>query len=910
MTEEVSTPVSDAIAAAAAIGSSTAEESSAVPTSMTKTQTRFQFYEPLELFNENTNSNTNLNNSNLNNTDESSGSQKTGGSEDAKRFSFYDEATRQELAEVENKNNLPSTAIKRKTAPPAIHTGLHTGIHTSSLSTAPAPSDTTDDILRSLQETEEQRLQILNVKGGEPSRTSGTTMEHKNNKPNANQNANPNPYEDAIKEALDLLRKHRSPPGTPSLELNSQGVGLAVDPGLGNPSLDPSLTNPNRPRTPREHDRLLQHRMDDDDYDHEEEMVLVTSRIDGASSSAEPMNPNQKENQKQLKQPASPAVVEDLADAYEEHKLKARQRQERMAQYASRLEEFKNTLPSETVKQHWPTVPPTGSNADRHAADAHTQVPHSHSHNEDSVGFSDLSHSTKEQVEAEVQKGVERVLLAILERANASRGRACSSLGSVSSYGKPCQPPDASTEIATDIAITGSSVGDALLRAMDEVRLGSGSLQPTSTIDSGSAIRTKTSGESEVTGMGSKRSANSVVDELLAEDDSTFMGITHNDDDDTDVDDRNEKSSTTATHYGQSWGPREEKKLPDSQEKYDTIDEGDEDCNHRTAEEVEDESQIALAGVLGPLSKKAGGTTGVVLDIGHECDDGADDHSHHALGYAASPSSTAMARAGKQYQSRYESLGDKYAVAVSHEEGDAEGDSDFEATELMRTLCAHLLPFGVDQGSNRLLEAIPDWDENNPNEAGYRIIRLSKSQLKRVERSFETMINGLKLNSERELNGVEESGDAKFARELREAERLLDESEQNQLKAAEMAVTNDRRKAEAMAAEAIAGMSKDPALESDEEVGHPSFPGVKSTGKGEMGDLEYFHLPIIFKSHVTGFEPTKDLVLEPGNVVAGQYLVESELGSAAFSTAYRCIDLSSENNEVSQNEMDCARWKR
>jgi len=35
------------------------------------------------------------------------------------------------------------------------------------------------------------------------------------------------------------------------------------------------------------------------------------------------------------------------------------------------------------------------------------------------------------------------------------------------------------------------------------------------------------------------------------------------------------------------------------------------------------------------------------------------------------------------------------------------------------------------------------------------------------------------------------------------------------------------------------------------------------------------------------------LVLEPGSLVAGQYLVESELGSAAFSTAYRCIDLSS-----------------
>jgi hypothetical protein len=87
-----------------------------------------------------------------------------------------------------------------------------------------------------------------------------------------------------------------------------------------------------------------------------------------------------------------------------------------------------------------------------------------------------------------------------------------------------------------------------------------------------------------------------------------------------------------------------------------------------------------------------------------------------------------------------------------------------------------------------------------------------------------------------------------------------------------------------------------PLLSDDDDTlltSHPDFPGIKVTGKGEIGDFEYFHLPIIYKSNVTGFEPTKDLYLEPGNVVAGQYLVENELGSAAFSTAYRCVDLSS-----------------
>jgi serine/threonine protein kinase len=72
-----------------------------------------------------------------------------------------------------------------------------------------------------------------------------------------------------------------------------------------------------------------------------------------------------------------------------------------------------------------------------------------------------------------------------------------------------------------------------------------------------------------------------------------------------------------------------------------------------------------------------------------------------------------------------------------------------------------------------------------------------------------------------------------------------------------------------------------------------------------MGDLEYFYLPIIFKSHVTGFEPTKDLYLEPGNVVAGQYLVQGELGSAAFSTAYRCVDLNSQGSGPDGHEEVC-----
>jgi len=69
---------------------------------------------------------------------------------------------------------------------------------------------------------------------------------------------------------------------------------------------------------------------------------------------------------------------------------------------------------------------------------------------------------------------------------------------------------------------------------------------------------------------------------------------------------------------------------------------------------------------------------------------------------------------------------------------------------------------------------------------------------------------------------------------------------------------------------------------------------IESVSKG---DLEVFHLPIVYHALQTGFEATKDLVLEPGNLIAGQFLVEDELGSAAFSTAYKCIDLRTEPDD-------------
>lgn len=51
-----------------------------------------------------------------------------------------------------------------------------------------------------------------------------------------------------------------------------------------------------------------------------------------------------------------------------------------------------------------------------------------------------------------------------------------------------------------------------------------------------------------------------------------------------------------------------------------------------------------------------------------------------------------------------------------------------------------------------------------------------------------------------------------------------------------------------------------------------------------------FHLPVIYKPYKTGLEPSPKLELRNGDIVAGRYQVASEIGSAAFSVAYHCID--------------------
>ena len=722
------------------------------------------------------------------------------------RFSFYDaaEVQSQQVVEDEDPKEIQRKSYysaagdvlesSKTTAREAMDVLARRHRRNNSLGSIPRArkKEDTVDILKSLQETEDQRNQILTVdaKPGAnrpvaprqrmtpSSRTTNRPPLQKNERPDDEDDDDDasNPYEDAIKEALDLLRRHRSPQRSES----DQQPAVVISGG----PLQPSSSEDSdilRSQTPKQQDRLLQLRQEDEsDHDSSYQPPTTGDDDDEEEDSEEAM------------------LEGDLTDLFEEQKVKAKERQERMAEYATRLQEFKSTL--------------TGSQDEElDQQDGEDTIPSNDKAASETDLVSLLSQSTNER-EEEVQRGVEKVLLAILERAYSSRGRA-----------------EANNTLPQE------SMNDALLKAMDELLSGK-----------------STEGDHNRTSDTMKAERASVVDDLLAE-----------------VEERQEEKKQSdydkiATII------EEDENVVDDDDEY-TKNDKYSFYTEEEGNEYTDDDDTTMDRVLGPLSQGAGGTTGVVLDI--------DDD-------VVTTDPTTVSNAVSDLSQGLSEKNDKYAT----EERDAgEQDiSDKEATDLMRTLCAHLLPYGVDQFKRRS-QSIPPWDENNPNEAGYRIIRLSKSQLRRVEFAFETMINNLKRNTERRLSsagtGSQSENDASFYKDLQEAERLLDSQEEGLYTTK---VENDEKSID------LDDHDSAISVETTDSQCHPDFPGIKMNGKGEMGDLEYFHLPIVFKSHVTGFEPTKDLELEPGNVIAGQYLVENELGSAAFSTAYRCIDLSSE----------------
>jgi serine/threonine protein kinase len=874
----------------------------------------------------------------------------------------------------------PQPLFPREGLAPVDRNAMHHVSSQTSLHNNTSQHSHTDDILRSLQETEEQRMQILQPAGvllsapphvaaaaeannmstskSKANLTSSLVATNSGASSSKNSNQN-NPYEDAIREALDLLRKHRSPPPSPSMNAIMGSASAAATASLG------GLTN--IPAQPRRTATTVSIAEEDAWQQSDDSRRIATTPAAAAATTPT----------------ADISTNDSLTDALQEAKLKAKQRQERMAEYASRLQEFKSSLPpeqqvlSESIQQQQSSQPqypydqpqpplPTNMNSSPQIHPTSSIL-----NDIDSVGLiSDISQSTavrpvsssswqaaqaqtygsqpvQEQqrvVDEEVQKGVEKVLMAILE---ASKSNTSSNNSHVPDHG-------GGASSVVDTASTHSGVSEVLMKAMDEVLYGRRNSAAMNAIDShASAVSTSTSGISKFSVKShdsgrSKRSGGerSVVEELLAEPDehptsqywpreekkmtenepsvassslaatmkpkTVFSDTTNNikvstEETQKDIDALIEESlreSDRGDTFSQEDTVSEEFDADEDDDLHSDYGEGgsygdeDDESDHDDADDDANGSQPNR--VLGPLSRKAGGTTGVVLDAASSSNPASPDIGEESKGYFSSVVKY-VTSALTPDRERVIDNRKSQVEPVESDDSEERATEDVEAMELMRTLCAHLLPFGVDRQSN-LEEVVPAWDEDNPNEAGYRIIRLSKSQLRRVERAFDMMINGLKFKSQSKLSLGEGEYDANFIRELQEVERLLDDEEKRN-RTGEL-VQDENPKGSSCPPKPIAVETEfETGLETKEAdalelcLAHPDFPGIKTAGKGEMGDLEFFHLPIIFKSHVTGFEPTKDMVLEPGNVVAGQYLVESELGSAAFSTAYRCIDLSSDDKD-------------
>lgn len=756
-----------------------------------------------------------------------------------------------------------------------------------------------------------------------------------------------NPYEDAIREALDLLRKHRPP----SPERDNSAVHDILDTNLQTPSgvLARSVL-----QTPRENDRILQSRWHDSPPNHHHNPEELEAR--------------KKERQKRMEKYTT--RLAELKNGEDSKQLSINQEKEKDNVAGAALCAKKGCEASSEENNAGQSGSPSPQNIlPMPSEDLPANVT-----GDASVGTaSSLSASHYHpQNSKEVHRSVERVLLAILERAHSNGRGSFNSTSSQSSSHLPLErtldpswqngEEKKSSSEDVDESIQGGGnpstpqQGDPLLRAVSEL------LSPSGGDSHATESPPRQSQQSSVT-SGAKRS---VVEELLAEaesfscdmrpmgnnrsksssrnlngrrvgentcDPSSGVEAVHSDTDVTSVVVDKELDELVLRTLGNAEsGVNQDLDSTsnddgDDQKEYDEEndsgnstydDEGDASYdNHGGLDVNHDEDGDILEGVLGPLSKNAG-TTGVVLESpDHSTGEQSffDSLSNAMSSFVASAISAENNRASSQVGSTTKSFPrDRYTTDMDIVENDLEEstgtdpEDDEEANELMRSLCAHLLPFGVDQ-SNRFLDEVPRWDDSNPNEAGYRIIRLTSHQLERVEIAFEFMVHGLKKDSEQNLldGNHRIATDATFERDLAAAEKLLEEEDR----------TTKIMKVLNLVPDTPTSVEDSRETDSDDESGsisadegsldaastcvdecHPDFPGIHSAGKGEMGDLEYFQLPVIFKSHVTGFEPTKDLFLEPGNVVAGQYLVESELGSAAFSTAYRCVDLNSEGDDT------------
>lgn len=287
---------------------------------------------------------------------------------------------------------------------------------------------------------------------------------------------------------------------------------------------------------------------------------------------------------------------------------------------------------------------------------------------------------------------------------------------------------------------------------------------------------------------------------------------------------------------------------------------------------------------LGPRSQRPGGTTGIVLESSGSLSSSDRDHTTRSKFNCQISDPIVMSPDGESRGWSEESLAGDFI--------------DAEST-LMMKLCSHLLPAVLD--NDHMINLLSDqlvlnkinlvWDNDDPDEPGYIVHRLTESELASIEIAFEKYVAVSAQMSEKHMSNM--SNDSNFERDLEEVEGILLKLSMPKKKVSES--TNDDSDLQVTSCQEN-GVIRDSV---------PDFPGIYPSGKGIAGEMECFHLPIITKSQNTGFEPTKNLVLKPGSIFANNYLVQSELGSAAFSTAYQCLDLSSEEDEDGYRDEVC-----
>lgn len=322
--------------------------------------------------------------------------------------------------------------------------------------------------------------------------------------------------------------------------------------------------------------------------------------------------------------------------------------------------------------------------------------------------------------------------------------------------------------------------------------------------------------------------------------------------------------------------------------------------------DVNGNSSVHKSNALGPRSQRPGGTTGIVLEDGISSKVNRDYAYRKKNAIEKSriqPSSSDSSQNSSDDDDPQSVLDDSLGCVprqkcynYSSSEGLSREENDEEATSLMIKLCSHLIPDGIDITQNSSLASLVsidstklEWDDDDPDEPGYVVHQLTKIQLMEVENAFDNVI--APLLQALETHPHQGSNNNNFEHDLTEAEVVLDK-EEIQFKLVAENKSNTTESSNDLKIQSLSLQAK--------EMLHefvPDFPGIFPPGKGKTGDMECFYLPIITSSQKTGFEPTKDIVLKPGTVFANNYLVQGELGSAAFSTAYRCLDLCSEVDE-------------